>query len=107
MLSKLSSVLAILVKTVADGEQTNPLTKVYWWLAGKKTWISIGMYAIWLIITGLLVPFFTTCTVCGDTTALITQLTYWSGWLADLATLLLGFGLFDAAVRLEPPKKKE
>jgi hypothetical protein len=106
-MKNLSSVLGMLVKAIASGSKDNPATKLYWWLAGKKTWISLGMYAVWLLIAGVAVPFFTTCTACGDTTTLVAQLNYWSGWLADAATVLLGLGLFDAAVRLEPPKQKK
>jgi hypothetical protein len=72
----------------------------YWWLAGKKTWITIIISAIafileQLIAAGLCAPGGVIDFNCG---AVVTG-------LYSVAAVLLSVGLLDGAVRLEPPAR--
>lgn len=102
----LSSLLAELVKSIAEGDKNAPLTKIYWWLAGKKTWLSIGLFALYAFLSKVLIPVFTQCgDPCGATPEMMTTLQSYIDWIPRIAETLLAFGLFDAAVRIEPPKQ--
>jgi hypothetical protein len=97
----MSAILASVVKMIAEGRFPvfGPRLKVlYWWLAGKKTWTSAGLYTAWLTLYGL-------CKGESLPPEIVALGCQWEGYVLSAANVLLAIGLFDAAVRLEPPKK--
>ena len=105
-LSMISGVLANFVKGLAEGDPNNLATKIYWKLAGKKTLIAIGIAGLYGV-GQLAVTLLSACVPeCGSPEALA-QLEGILQWVPKVVLLLTGVGLYDAAVRLEPPKKKD
>lgn len=100
----LSSILGTLVKDVAEGKYGEGVKTFYWKLAGKKTIIALGIAALYAM--GLAaVSVLTQCVPeCGSAEA-VAQLSTYVGYLPTLVAILIPLGLFDAAVRLDPPKK--
>ena len=88
----MSQILARIIRGVAEGKYGAAAKKVYWFLAGKKTITGIVCAAAY---AGLLAAQATgTCAECGK----------YAETLAYVAGFLVTVGLFDAAVRLDPPK---
>jgi hypothetical protein len=86
-------IVAIGIKMLAEGKFGKPPAAVYWWLAGKKTFIAIVLAAVYGALyqaheRGL-------CAPCAD----------WSGWLLGAAAFMATIGIVDGAVRIEPPQK--
>lgn len=104
---KLSTILGSMLRGVAEGDKNNPMTKLYWKLEGKKTWIAVGVAALYLLVGQVLIPVFTGCGPnCGATPEMLALLAQYNGYLFDLSVVLAGVGLFDANLRLDPPKKQ-
>jgi hypothetical protein len=93
----MSQVLAYVVKQIAEGAYGGRLKAAYWWLAGKKTKLSIGCYGVWLVLWS----------ACRSQLPpeLVHVACQWEVYVFGAANTMLAIGLFDAAVRLEPPKK--
>lgn len=86
--------LAIGVKMLAEGKFGAGPAKLYWKLAGWKTPIALG-----LGIIGASLKFLESqnaCSACG----------LYSEQLVALSLVLGSIGLYDSAIRLEPPKQK-
>ena len=101
----ISSFLPGIVKDIGDGKYGVGPQKVYWWFAGKKTWISLGVGAVWAFGHYVVLPALASCApecVQPDT---IPQIESWLGMLGSAAPWLVMFGLADAGLRLDPPKK--
>ncbi len=98
----LSSFLPGIVKGVGDGQYGEGVQKVYWWFAGKKTWISIGLFAAYTFVTYVLVPVLLMSGVAQPET--VPALQAWVSWIPPAVPFLIGIGVFDAAVRIEPPQ---
>lgn len=100
----LSSLLAQVVKDVAEGKYGEGPKGLYWSLAGKKTIIALaiaafyGMAHVALNVFGQCVP------ECA-TAESVAQMESWLSYVPTLVGFLVAVGLFDAAVRIEPPKK--
>lgn len=99
----LSSFLPGIVKNLGDGQYGAGPQKVYWWLAGKKTWISIGIGAVWAFGHTVVVPALVACQCAADGT--IPSIEGALGWVASVVPWLILMGIVDAGIRLEPPKK--
>lgn len=91
----MSKILALGVKMLAEGKFGEGPAKAYWWLAGKKTHIALALAAVYGVLYGAGEKGL--CQPCGE----------WAGWVVGLSGVLVTVGLFDAAVRIEPPRKPE
>jgi hypothetical protein len=89
----MGAILAHLVKKLAEGDFGAGPAKAYWWLAGKKTLTgTIGVAAagaLWALGEAGL------CDPCGG---YVLQ-------LGAVSLLLMQIGLWDAAIRIEPPAR--
>jgi hypothetical protein len=105
MLKALSSFLPGLVKGMAEGQYGPVPEKLYWALAGKKTWISVGIGALWAFGWYVVIPALQACGVdCGAATN-VPQITAWLDVVKDVVPWLIAAGIADAGLRLEPPQK--
>lgn len=86
--------LAIAVKAIAEGKAGKVPAAIYWKLAGWKTPIALGLG----ILSGAL-KFLENQGACSDCALYSEQLFAFSAFLAMV-------GLYDSAIRLEPPKQK-
>lgn len=89
----MGKILAVLVKKLAEGDFGAGPAKVYWALAGIKTYTAIAFAAAGLVLSQL--SQHGLCAAC-------------DGYVASLLTVagfLATIGLFDGAVRIEPPQK--
>lgn len=99
-----SSILAKIVKDIAEGKYGQKPKDWYWWAAGKKTLIALGIAAFYGVAQVGLSIFAQCVPECGSQQA-VDQLAGAVAWIPRIVTVLIAVGLFDAAVRLEPPKK--
>jgi hypothetical protein len=88
-----SKILALLVSKLAEGDFGTTASKVYWKLAGLKTYTAIAFGAVGYALTrasdaGI-------CEPCGELAA----------GLMTFAGFLLTIGLYDGAIRSQPPTK--
>ena len=90
---KPSQAVPTAITAVAEGKFGEPAKKVYWALAGKKTWITAAVAGAASVLEA--VP----AEQCADCATYVAYL--WSA-----AGFLLVAGLWDGAVRAVPPKKK-
>jgi hypothetical protein len=93
----MSKLLALLVRKIAEGDFGEPLKRVYWWLAGKKTYIGMAFGASWAMLAWA--QDVGVCTMRGWDCA------GWSTTLASVAAFLVLVGLWDGALRSQPPNK--
>lgn len=89
---KPSEFIPKLIKAVAEGKFGEPAKKVYWQVAGYKTWIT-GAVAL----AAFVLQYLSEQGLCADCS------TYYNV-LYQVAAVLLAVGLFDGAVRIDPPK---
>lgn len=87
---RLSSLLPELVRLLAEGKFGAAPAKVYTFLSGKKTYLSIALYIVW----GAL----------GYVEVYVPGVVGYAGYVLQAANFLLVIGLFDGAVKFEPPK---
>ena len=92
--TKPSEILVKLVKGVAEGKFGEKAKKVYWAVEGVKTPISI--------VLAVLVSALELCVQNG----LFTEAAPAIPVLYSIAGFLLAVGLYDGAVRAEPPSKE-
>jgi hypothetical protein len=89
----LGKLLAVGVKKLAEGDFGATPAHVYWFLAGKKTWTAIVLAgvagALWAAEQMQI------CQPCGD----------YAGTVVTLSLILTPLGLYDAAIRIEPPQR--
>jgi hypothetical protein len=90
----MGALLALFVKKLAEGDFGAGPAKVYWWLAGKKTWIALGLAAIAGALS--LAYELGLCAPCYD----------YVGLIVTISVGLAAVGLFDGAVRITPPVKQ-
>lgn len=87
--------LAYFVRGIGEGQYGQWAAKLYWWSAGKKTNTAMGLYvlsaALWAA-HGI--------SLC-DLMA-VDCLTAME-WIAKAATALAAVGLYDKAIRIDPP----
>lgn len=105
MLNWITSFLPNLVKQIAEGDKNAPLTKAYWWLAGKKTITALAIAFLYGVAQVVLHVLSQCAPACANPEDLVT----FEGWLKAVPTVvgvLVGVGLFDKAVRLDAPKKQ-
>lgn len=86
--------LALAVKAIAEGKCGKVPASIYWKLAGWKTPIALG-----LGILSASLKFLENQGAC-------TECALYSEQLFAFAALLATIGLYDSAIRLEPPKQK-
>lgn len=87
----MGAILAIFVKKLAEGDFGPGPAKVYWALAGVKTWTALGLAAI---AGGLTLAYqLGLCEPCYG----------YVGMLITASGVLAAIGLFDGAVRIMPP----
>lgn len=103
-MSMVSGLLAGFVKDLGNGRFGEGPKKLYWKLAGKKTWISLGLAATYGIIQ-LAGTLLATCVPECATPENLVQLTAIGDWIFRAVAVLIPIGLYDAAVRVDPPKK--
>jgi hypothetical protein len=104
-MSMVSGLLAGFVKDLGNGKFGEGPKKIYWSLAGKKTWISLGLAATYGVIQ-LAGTLLSVCVPeCASAENLV-QLTGVGEWILRAVTVLIPIGLYDAAVRIEPPRKE-
>lgn len=89
---KPSEFIPKIIKAVAEGKFGEPAKKVYWQVAGYKTWITVVVASAGFVLQQL-----EEAGLCADCGA-------WYVILYQVALGLLAVGLFDGAVRLDPPK---
>jgi hypothetical protein len=86
-------ILPLFVKGIAEGKYGPRAQATYWWLAGRKTLIAAGLAAAagaaWALESAGV------CPDCGG----------YAEWVISAAGVLGAIGLYDQAVRIEPPKK--
>lgn len=88
----MGAILARLVKKVAEGDFGATPAKVYWWLAGKKTWTALVLATV---AGGLfLASQLGLCGPCYD----------YGTYIASASVVLGSWGLFDGAVRIQAPE---
>lgn len=103
-LRMISGILANLVKDIAEGKYGEGPKKLYWSLAGKKTWIAMGIAALYGV-GQVAVSVLAACVPeCGSPEALL-QLEGILKWVPEVVAVLIAIGIYDGAVRLDPPKK--
>lgn len=91
----MTGLLPLLVKKLAEGDFGQGLANIYWFLAGKKLYISI---AIGLIALGLDYLFgLGVCDSCGGYKELTLK----------IAGILAVIGLYDGAIRADKPEKPD
>jgi hypothetical protein len=88
-----SRILVKVIKMVAEGDFGPEAQKVYWTLAGVKTWITAV-----IVIATFALETASTQGLCPDCSA-------WAGYLYMAAGILFAVGLYDGAVRADAPKK--
>lgn len=103
-MSMVSGLLAGFVKDLGNGKFGEGPKAIYWKLAGKKTWISLGLAATYMII-GVAVNLLSTCVPECATPENLVQLQGVADWILRAVAVLIPIGLYDAAVRIDPPKK--
>ena len=99
-----SSFLASFVKDVAEGKHGESLKAIYWKLEGKKTMTAV-VIAFMYGIAQLGLTAVSACVPECATAESVTQMEAWLAYVPTAITFLIAVGLFDAAVRIEPPKK--
>ena len=87
-----SKLLAYLIKLVAEGKFGAPVAAIYWWLAGKKTYIGLALAAVYSALLKLAEG---GCAPCAD----------YAGYVAWLSAFLVSVGVIDAALRTPAPKQ--
>lgn len=87
-----SKIIAYLLKLIAEGKFGALLAKVYWWLAGYKTYIGLALGAVY---AGLLKLAESGCAPCSE----------YAGYVAWLSAFLVSIGFIDAALREKSPAK--
>lgn len=90
---KPSEAVPKLINAIAEGHFGEGPKKIYWALAGKKTWITVGVAGVATALESVPAEM---CAQCAQYTDYV-----WSA-----AGFLLVTGLWDGAVRAVPPKKK-
>jgi hypothetical protein len=91
---KPSEAVPTLIKAIAEGKLGEQPKKIYWALAGKKTWITVAVVGVATTLESIPAE---QCVQCAD----------WTAWAWSAAGFLLVAGLWDGAVRAVPPKKKK
>lgn len=92
------------VKGVAEGQYGEPLKKVYWALAEKKTLIALIIALLYGIAKAVSFTFGQCVPECA-TAESVAQFNAFLAYVPDVVGVLIAVGLYDKAVRLEPPKK--
>ena len=89
----MGKIVAIGIKMLAEGKFGKPPAQLYWFLAGKKTYLAFALG----IVGGALQQASAKglCLPCGD----------WSTWVFSAAAFLGTIGIVDGAVRVDPPVK--
>jgi hypothetical protein len=90
-ITKPSKAVPTAVTQVAEGKLGEGPKSVYWWLAGKKTWITVIVAGLAEGLSSMPAEQCEPCAQYGE----------WA-WMA--AGVLLVVGLWDGAIRAVPPK---
>jgi len=104
MLRLISGLLPNFVKGVAEGQYGEPLKKAYWVLAEKKTVTALIIVLLYGVAQVVLTVFSQCVPECA-TQASVDQWAAMVKYVPELVAVLIGVGLYDKAIRLEPPKK--
>ena len=91
----MSKLLPLLIKKVAEGDFGEAPAKIYWFLAGKKLYISIGILIAGYVLDVLFSKGL--CESCGG----------YKGELITFAAILATIGLYDGALRSDPPQENK
>jgi len=90
----MGTLIANLIRKVAEGDFGKRAAVAYWWLAGKKTWSGLVVGAAYYGLTRA-----AEAGLCYDCAS-------WAGYLLSASLFLVGVGLVDAGVRARPPYKE-
>jgi hypothetical protein len=93
----MGKILAYAVKAIAEGKLGELPKRLYWRLAGAKTYIGMAFGAAWALLT-----WGTESGTCGK---LGYDCTAWANTLGVIAAFLMAVGLFDGALRTKAPDK--
>lgn len=104
ILSMISGLLPNFVKGVAEGQYGEPLKKFYWMLAEKKTVTALVIVMLYGIAKVVLFTFAQCVPECA-TAESVAQMESFLAYVPELVGVLIAVGLYDKAVRLDPPKK--
>lgn len=104
ILSLISGLLPNFVKGVAEGQYGEGLKKVYWALSEKKTVTALIITMLYGIAKVVLYTFAQCVPECA-TAESVAQMEAFLTYVPELVGVLIAVGLFDKAVRLDPPKK--
>lgn len=94
----MSWMLARIVSAVAEGKMGATAKRAYWAAAGKKTWIAAVLALLWGVLELAQRP----GGVCELGALPCTQ---WAAWIGTAAAALAAIGLYDGALRAQPPTK--
>lgn len=86
-----SKIIAMLIRKVAEGDFGAKPAAVYWFLAGKKTYLGVALASLAFALSRA-----GEAGVCGECEA-------WVKTLGGVAAFLISIGLVDGAVRTYPP----
>jgi len=100
----IAGLLPGLFKKVAEGDKGNPITKLYWFLAGKKTVTALIIAILYGVAQVALHTFGQCAPECASPEAL-KQFASFIAYVPEVVATLIVIGLYDKAVRLDPPKK--
>lgn len=92
--AKPSKAVPTAVTQIAEGKFGEGPKKVYWWLAGKKTWITVIVAGAAEIMSNIPAE---QCEGCAE----------WAAYTWTAAGILLVVGLWDGAIRAIPPTDKK
>lgn len=104
ILSLVAGLLPNFVKGVAEGKYGEAPKKVYWALSEKKTVTALVITMLYGIAKVALYTFAQCVPECA-TAESVAQMEAFLAYVPELVGVLVAVGLFDKAVRLEPPKK--
>lgn len=104
MIRLIAGLLPNFVKGVAEGKYGEGSKKVYWALAEKKT-ISALIIVLLYGVAQVALNVFSQCVPECTTQAAVDQWAAMIAYVPEVVAFLIAVGLYDKAIRLDPPKK--
>lgn len=94
----MGQIIAYILKLWAEGKFGAPLAAVYWWLAGKKTYIAAALGALYVALLKLGEASASGEVVCAPCVGYADYVLWFAGFLASI-------GFIDGALRTAAPKR--